>query len=215
MAHADPPSRSRVAWPHREPPESAGVVEIASHKCKSSRSQWAAIVALYVVVALNSYLQTVDHQFVLGRGQYRDAEDARMEQESIERLRLFACDLLDGLPAGPLLDPKRAQYGCGPGVPIDQLPPEAQRNLGELLTVQPPESTPTTQRPAPGTATPSAPAAESYDRKRPRLDPADETPAPAAPSPSPTLAAPTPQPAPLVDVSPLTDTVCDLLGICI
>jgi hypothetical protein len=52
-------------------------------------------------------------EYVEGRGQARDAENARQDQ----RIDDAVCDVLDRLPTGSSLDPVRAQYGCGPGLP--------------------------------------------------------------------------------------------------
>jgi hypothetical protein len=62
-------------------------------------------------------------QYVKGRGEYRDRENARLE----EQIRRAQCDLLDQLPEGGLLELPREKYGCGPGIPLDQLPPAVRQ----------------------------------------------------------------------------------------
>jgi hypothetical protein len=232
---AEPPRRSRLAWPQKEAP-APEQAEIPPHRHRSARRQWAAIVVLYLVLALNTYLVILNYQYVLGRGQYRDAEAQRIEQENTERVRIAVCDVLDHLPAGGLLDPTRTEYGCGPGIPVESLPPEAQEQLQQFASgipePEPAEPTPgvkatpapssrsaVTTAPAP-TAAPPAPApAAPPVAPRPPVQPAP-TPAP-APVPAPTPApaqpapAPSPSPAPLVDGTPLTDTLCGLIGVCL
>lgn len=46
----------------------------------------------------------------------RDAQNQQLH-DAIDRA---ACDFLDRLPAGPLWDPMREDYGCGPGIPPDE-----------------------------------------------------------------------------------------------
>jgi len=69
------------------------------------------------------------NQYVQGRGEYRDREAVRMEQETEESIRRAMCDLLDQLPEGGLLDRPRVKYGCGPGIPVSDLTPEEQAQL--------------------------------------------------------------------------------------
>lgn len=69
------------------------------------------------------------NQYMQGRGEYRDQEAARMEAEWQERFRQGQCDLLDKFPEGGWLDGPRADYGCGPGIPIERLSPEQQAEL--------------------------------------------------------------------------------------
>jgi hypothetical protein len=52
-------------------------------------------------------------QYVAGRGQLRDAENARQDQ----RINDAVCAVLDQLPTGGRLDTVRVQYRCGPGIP--------------------------------------------------------------------------------------------------
>lgn len=66
-------------------------------------------------------------QYIEGRGEYRDQENARMQEEWQERYRSGQCEMLDEFPAEvPSLDRLRAKYGCGPGMPMNLLPPEEQ-----------------------------------------------------------------------------------------
>lgn len=91
-----------------------------------------AVITLVVVAALELAGLSVgavyvyqQQQYVEGRGEYRDREAARLE----EQIRRSVCDLLDQLPEGGLLERPRTKYGCGPGIPIDQLTPEEQARL--------------------------------------------------------------------------------------
>jgi len=89
-------------------------------------------------------------EYVKGRGEYRDAETARMQQE----LNDLACGMLDTLPADePLLHPMRDKYHCGPGVPFDELPPEIRRDIGDRLSLLKPPVIPDDRLPG-STATP-------------------------------------------------------------
>jgi hypothetical protein len=55
----------------------------------------------------------------------RDNQLAEMDQKF--------CDMLDNLPAGPVLDPVRKKFGCtGLGIPPEQLDPAARQQLKEL-----------------------------------------------------------------------------------
>jgi len=65
------------------------------------------------------------NQYVQGRGEFRDREQQRLE----EQIRRSTCDLLDQLPQGGLLDRPRVKYGCGPGIPVSDLSPEEQAQL--------------------------------------------------------------------------------------
>jgi hypothetical protein len=71
-----------------------------------------------------------DHAYVEGRGELRDRENAELNRRIDDAMRQSKCDLLDRLPQGPLLDPIRAEYDCGPGIPLDQLPPSVAQNFG-------------------------------------------------------------------------------------
>jgi hypothetical protein len=91
--------------------------------------------------------------YVKGRGEYRDQEQARMQQE----LNDLACGMLDTLPEDqPLLRPMRDKYHCGPGVPISELPPEIQRELGFTDAAPTIEPQPLTSRPDLGLGLPPA-----------------------------------------------------------
>ncbi len=123
------PRRSRRAWPDEDPPAEPGV---SAHVHKSLRRaitlQYGISVLLLVISALLALYVYRDHEYVMGRGQYRDAEVAQQEQ----RFREGMCDILDALPAGPVFDPLRAKYDCGPGLPVDALPPEQEQQMREF-----------------------------------------------------------------------------------
>ena len=149
---------------------------------------------LAAVVLVLLYAQNVDHrlgrleQYVQGRGEFRDQEQQRLE----EQLRRSTCDLLDQLPEGGLLVQPRQKYHCGPGIPRAKptSPPHSAATPGAAGTpAAPPATRP--PAPAPASAVPSAPAPARA--------------APPAGQPSPT-AKPTPVPLP----SP----ICAVLGAC-
>jgi len=157
--------------------------------------------------------------FIEGRGAARDAENERLNN----RIDAAVCNVLDSLPAGGLFDPIRAQYGCGPGIPVDELDPGAAQNLADIIeqgqaapALAVPPSEPTEAAP-----TPSGPTLPPGAVITPPARPSTASPTPAqaqtAPSqPAPTApAAPTTTPPPLVDLGPVTDTVCGLLRVCI
>lgn len=200
------PRRSRHAWPEKPAPPR----EVTpAHSHRQPRLPWAityACLALIVVaVSLLTFYMVRFNEYVEGRGQYRDAEAARQQEEYAELNRQTACALLDGLPQGPLLDPLRERFGCGPGIPIGDLPAEAQANLRDYADRLP-------------LTTDNDPAREDrLASPNPRIPSATLTPAapprtpasPADPTPSPSPSAP-----PLVDLNPITDPVCTALGIC-
>lgn len=146
----------------------------------------------------------------------RDAQNAELS----ERITKATCDVLDQLPAGELLDPVRAQYGCGPGIPVAELDPAALENLAEILAENDTQTVPVpaqTDEPAgptsePGDLPPGAPpGAEPFPNGQ-----APTSSAPSSTAAAPTTAAPTTAAAtPLADLSGVTDRVCNALGICL
>jgi hypothetical protein len=221
MTHAASSGRrSREGWPETtEPPEWASSVhdhELPPWVRRTLLAVGAFMLLFGVGLGCLTYYVYQDHEYVMGRGQFRDAEAVRVQQQTTEQIRTAMCDLLDGLPAGPLLDPTRTQYDCGPGVPFEQLPPEAQSQVQQFSNGVRLEPTPMI-RPVPGetATTPTQPAVPPQEPSGPT---APATGTPASPEPTPGLppvapAAPTTAP-PLVDVSGLTDQVCRLTGVC-
>jgi hypothetical protein len=109
----------------------------------------AGLIAVNVLVltglALLATFVYQDHEYVQGRGEYRDQETDRLEEE----IRQGKCDLLDGLPADSrVLDRLRQENGCGPGIPRDQLPPEVRQQL-DARWLQPSVDGPTDRLQAP------------------------------------------------------------------
>ena len=162
-------------------------------------------------------------EFVAGKGTQRDAENRRLQQDISDAV----CNVMDSLPAGGLFDPIREQYGCGPGIPVDQLDPEAAQNIAEIIeqgqaapAVAVPPSEPTEAAPTPSGIAPPAgavitppagPSAAPSQQSQPSPTQAPAAPAPVTPAP--TAAAPT-TPAPIADLSGVTDAVCGLLRVC-
>lgn len=180
-----------------------------------------AVISLAVNVLTVVYATDVNRQldetadYIAGRGVQRDAENDRLN----ERIDRAVCTLLDRLPAGDLFDPAREEYGCGPGIPLDQLDPGASQNLADILGA-------TDEQAGRSTAAPtSTPVPTSAPDEMPPGAPPGARPSPmgqaptttAAPTtapltPAPTAAAPTTPP--LVDLTPLTDPLCTLIGVC-
>jgi hypothetical protein len=154
-----------------------------------------AVVALLLAVGTLTYFVYQQQQYVQGRGEYRDAEAQRLE----ESFRRGICDLLDQLPSGALLDRPRAKYDCGPGIPLDQLPPEIRQRF---------EGTPAPSRPAESAMVPLAPPLGSA------AVPGVERPTPNSPSSPPNPGTAPPSVPPLVGLGPITGQVCDLAGVC-
>jgi hypothetical protein len=98
-----------------------------------------AVIALTLTVAALTFYVIQDHSYVVGRGEYRDREQARLQ----EQLRQSLCDLLDTLPEGGLLERPRAKYDCGPGIPLSAYPPDVRARIwGTAPTPTPSEGPP-------------------------------------------------------------------------
>lgn len=143
-------------------------------------------------------------EFIADRGEMRDEQYRTLG----EQLNAFACGLLDKLPAGPILDPLRTTYGCGPGLPPEALSPEAQQQLQRYAEADP--------QPA---AKPAVPSPETTDAPAPTptvVAPPVAPDEPPAPTPGlPPVAPAAPTAPPLVDLTPLTDPLCSGLGLCL
>jgi len=180
-------------------------------------------------VSVNTRLGQLE-EYVAGRGVQRDAENQQLQQDISDAV----CNVLDSLPAGGLFDPIRAQYGCGPGIPVEQLDPAAAQNLAEIIEQgtaapilpdapsEPTEAAPTPAGPTPPSGAVITPSVPSPTSSAPAIaaPPAASSPAPApAPAPAPVTPAPAPAapttPAPIADLSGVTDAVCGLLRVCI
>ncbi len=97
-----------------------------------------AVFLLAVGVGLMATFVYQQQQYIEGRGEYRDREQARAEAENVERTRAAMCDLLDTFPEGvPSLQRARDKYQCGPGIPIGLLTPEERARLGPRSTPSP------------------------------------------------------------------------------
>ena len=121
----DQPRRSRTAWPG--PLSVAGVGAGHTHELPPALRQryrllLLAVVALLLAVGTLTYFVYQQQQYIEGRGAARDRENERTNQ----RINDAICDLLDQLPEGGLLERPRAKYGCGPGYPLSEVPPELQ-----------------------------------------------------------------------------------------
>lgn len=218
---------------HREPLHvvvEAPDTPVGEHTHEQPRSVLVTVLTVVVVLlaaavgwlGFNTYMlqrgQAETTAYIEGRGTARDAENQRLN----DRIDAAVCSLLESLPAGPLLDPQRAQYGCGPGIPVSELDPSVAQNLAEILegaaTQQPVQTTGEAPVPAgptsdPGDLPPGAPAGA---QPSPMGQAPTTTAAPVTPPPAPTTTAPAATTAPpLVDLSTVTDQVCNALGICL
>ena len=156
----------------------------------------AAVFLLLVAVGFLTIYVYQANQYVQGRGEFRDRETARLQEQQ----RRATCDLLDQLPEGGLLDRPRTKYHCGPGIPLEQLSPQEQAQLQGRT--QPPAAPPL--RATPGVPPPQSAPLGSAAR-----------PAPSSPVPPPEPAPePSPSPSPLVDLGPVTDPICKTLSVC-
>ena len=79
-----------------------------------------AVLLLLVAVGLMAGAVHQANQYVQGRGEYRDAEAARME----DRIDRVVCDILAEFPAGnERADRLRARYDCPiPPTPTEEIP---------------------------------------------------------------------------------------------
>lgn len=180
----------------------------------------ATVISLSINVLTVIYAVDVNRQlnetadYISGKGEQRDRENAELQED----IRRAVCSLLDSLPEGALLAPQREQYGCGPGIPVEELGPEASQNLadilGEVEDAQPAETAPASPVPARPTSAPDEmpPGAPAGAQPSPMGTPPATTTAPVPPAPT---AAPTTTAPPLVDLSTVTDEVCALLGVCL
>lgn len=149
---SDDPPRSRMAWPQPATSD-ADYAAMYRHKRRVHLLLGIAVLVLALAVATLTFFVYQQQLYIEGRGEYRDAEARRVETESKERIRRAMCDLLDTLPEGGLLDLPRAKYGCGPGIAIDDLPPEIRQELAERearIQRPAPEPAPTSRPTPPG-----------------------------------------------------------------
>jgi hypothetical protein len=180
------PRRSRLAWPKApEPPEG----------CPHVAPKRAPLFIAYACIAMLTVAVAGIMIYLLSKSAQRDQQIEDTNQE----VRKAICQLLDGLPAGGVLDVSRAQFGCGPGTPIDQFPPEVRQQFS-------PSPTPA---PAPATVVPAQPSVE------PSVPSAPLGEAPVSPEP-PAGATGTmgrPEPPPLSPPSLVRELLCDALGV--
>jgi len=178
-----------------------------------------AIIGLLALSAMNLvglaaslYQDIQQQQYIEGRGEFRDREADRMEAEAQERLRIGICDLLDQLPEGGLLDRPRAKYGCGPGIPLEELTPGEQAEVGSRTRPAVPSQREPEQEAGSDPRTSTVPRRPATSPSAPSREP---TPPPSQPSAAPAPAPVEPeQPPPLVDLDPLTDLLCDTRLLC-
>jgi len=196
----DPADRpSRRGWPIRTRPTTTAA---GTHDHQLPQGIFRVLIALCVFLLVLAVVDAFLVLYILGRGQVREAQIEQTRRDVREQL----CDVLDGLPAGGVLDLTRERLGCGPGIPFDQLPPEIQQQL------TPPPARSPSQPTAPAT-TPDAPAVP------PPAAPAQpvQPPAPESPEPPPGGADGPMQPSeppPLSPPSQIRELVCGLLPIC-
>jgi hypothetical protein len=163
----------------------------------------AGIVLSYVQARRTEARLQVLEEYVQGRGEFRDREADRLEVRLRESFRQGICDLLDQLPEGGLLERPREKYGCGPGIPLDELPPSEAARLQEERA-----RTPSAADPAPTPAPERPDPSDEADRSRPRPEPTEPSrPPPGDPGTPPDAAEPSP-------AGP-TELVCEALDLCL
>lgn len=190
MTGTEPPHRSRRAWPIRTEPTTTPA---GTHDHGQPRLPWLITYGSLLVLAVTVGLLLF---YILGRGAQRDAQTEEIQREISDSW----CLALDTLPEGGVLDLLRDKYGCGPGVPFDQLPPEVRQRYSPPSTPSvPTQTTAVPLAPAPPLGTPASPDA---------IDPVPNT-------PTATSASASPSPDPLVDLGPITEPICARLGVCI
>lgn len=166
--------KSRRGWPG--PMSVAGVKPGHTHQLPGAlltilKALVLVVVVLAVMVSLLTYYVFQQQAYIEGRGHVRDAENERTNQ----RINDALCDLLDQLPEGGLLDRPRDRYGCGPGIPLSELPEDVRQRY----TGQPPAAPTTTPTPTPAATPPPplSPAVTNPPRSTPNFPPMEkETP---------------------------------------
>jgi hypothetical protein len=149
--------RSRRGWPG--PLSTAGVGKGHTHQLPRSllailKAMVGAVVVLAVMVGLLTYYVLQQQQYIQGRGVQRDIENERTN----ERINDAICDLLDQLPEGGLLERPREKYGCGAGIPLDELPADIRdRYQGRRPSPTPTPAAPTSAAAAPPMGSPAIP----------------------------------------------------------
>lgn len=188
--------RSRTAWPDPDEPPIAAATHEHSHRLP--RSVKTALVGLMLAVFALCLAMGVLLIYIHDLTAYRDAEVTRIDQ----RIDRGLCDLLDQLPASPVLAGPRHKYGCGPGLP-ETPASSAPAAAPAAPTAAPPASSSHATGSRRATSTPRAghPAAASTPTAPP-------TSPPPPPSPS-TPAAPQRPPA----SPPAPDPICTLLTV--
>lgn len=88
-----------------------------------------AVLLLAVAVVLMWVAVYSARQYIEGKGEQRDRENAELNRRIDDAVQEGKCDLLDQLPAGGFLDRLRATYNCGPGIPLSDLTPEERAQL--------------------------------------------------------------------------------------
>lgn len=131
-------------------PEPSGAV-VATHDHEQPRKPFiilgTAILLLFLstgltfmhALSVQDRLAALDRSHSGLKADYEALKVQRNQQLSDldQRINEAQCDLLDTLPVTALLDAAREKYGCGPGLPVDQLSPQAQQELGASSLLRP------------------------------------------------------------------------------
>ena len=210
----DKPRRSRVGWRDMLREEDDDIVPgMPFHDHRPPRWIVRALagvtITLLLVIAAVAVAGVFIWQqqlYVQGRGEYRDQESARLE----EMIRVRMCSLLDALPVDPLLNEARRINNCGPGIPIEELPSELQQRIESGYVAPLPQEEDPPQ-------VPDRPAGAPARAEEPRqVLPEAEEPRQAVPeAEEPRQAVPEAEEPIIVDLDPVTEPVCDLLGVCL
>lgn len=165
-----------------------------THSHKLPRSWLAAYVGVAAVEILLAALILLVVMWVVGLRADRLAEQQKQHEET----RQAICSLLDQFPPSALLDGPRQKFGCGPGTPLDQLPPSVRQQFGSTAQTVP---TRAPQRPA-------APSQASQPVAGAQATPVVPSEAPVPPRPS-------GAPAPTSSAAPSPDPLlCRLVPLC-
>lgn len=192
-----PSQRRRSSW--SEPLTIAGVGEGHTHQ-PTRLWKVVGVVALLVLFAMAGAMGVMWWQQNLS-----DAYAEQQRQQQYEAAVDVVCDVLESLPVTPLLDEVRKRHGCGPGRPVEDFPPDVQRDItsrGADAGPAPAERSPSSEPPPVGMggAVPDPPRPPPY------------YPPGSSPLPSPGRPVePSPEPGPVVDLGPLTEVVDDVL----
>ena len=177
--------RSRMGWPLRTGPTTTSA---GTHDHEMPRPRWVAwglaALALAVILLATAFALQLKRQ--VSFTEYRNQQQRQIEQD----MRQGFCDLLDQLPQSAVLDAPRHKYGCGPGIPVDQLPPSVRQRWqgGTTAPASPQAFVPSppavASSAAPQPTAPAAPLSGASNTRTPAPDIPEGTRPPGFPAPT-------------------------------